>query len=84
VEKEAQMRAGGLQARVRYGVFPLERQWLLCCETHRLGRYIDLPSAVYAGRRAAREAMGSGFEAELYILGVGGELRRDDPAAFGH
>ena len=78
------MRAGGLTAKVRYGVFQVESQWLLCCEQHNLGRYNDQSDAIAAGKRAACQAMGSGFDAELLIMDIGGELRRADPATFGH
>jgi hypothetical protein len=71
-------------AKVRYGVFQVDSKWLLCCEQHRLGRYEDQMSAVSAGRRAACQAMGSGFDAELLIMDVGGELRKADPASFGN
>jgi hypothetical protein len=56
---------------MRYGVFQLGGQWLLCCDERRLGRYNDLRTAVSAGQRAARDAMGSGYDAELAI-----EVRR--------
>jgi hypothetical protein len=78
------MRKGGLMAKVRYGVFQVGKQWLLCCEDHHLGRYIDQPSAISAGKRAACQAMGSGFDAELLVMSIGGELARVDPTAFGH
>jgi hypothetical protein len=71
-------------AKVRYGVFQVDAQWLLCCEQHQLGRYADQPSAISAGKRAACQAMDSGFDAELHIMDPGGELRRADPASFGH
>jgi hypothetical protein len=32
------MRAEGLMAKVRYGLFQIDSQWLLCCERHQLGR----------------------------------------------
>ena len=72
------MRAGGLSASVRYGIFRVDSQWLLCCEEHHLGLYNDQSDAISAGKCAARQAMGSGFEAELLIQDVGGELRRAD------
>ena len=71
-------------AKVRYGVFQVNSQWLLCCEQHHLGRYSDQVEAIAAGKRAACQAMGSGFDAELLIMDVGGELRHADPASFGH
>lgn len=78
------MRKGGLMAKIRYGVFQVDSQWLLCCEDYNLGRYVDQSTAVTAGKRAACQAMGSGFDAELLVMGVGGELSRVDPAQFGH
>jgi hypothetical protein len=78
------MRVGGLEAKVRYGVFHVDQQWMLCCEQHQLGRYDEQHEAVAAGGRAACQAMGSGFDAELLIMDIGGELRRADPATFGH
>jgi hypothetical protein len=78
------MRAGGLTAKVRYGVFRVDSQWLLCSEQHNLGRYDDQLDAIAAGKRAACQAIGSGFDAELLIMDIGGELRRADPASFGH
>jgi hypothetical protein len=77
------MRAGGLTAKVRYGVFQIDSQWLLCCEEHRLGRFSSRLDAISAGKRAACEAMGSGFDAELFIMDAG-ELRQADPASFDH
>jgi hypothetical protein len=71
-------------AKVRYGVFLIDSQWLLCCEEYNLGRYVDRSAAVSAGKRAACQAIGSGFDAELLVMGVGGELRRVDPAQFGN
>jgi hypothetical protein len=71
-------------AKVRYGVFQIDSEWLLYCEQHHLGRYADQPSAISAGKRAACQAMGSGFEAELLIMDAGGELRQADPASFGN
>ncbi len=76
------MRVGGLTAKVRYGVFQLDGGWLLCCGQHRLGRYPHRAAAVGAGMRAARQAMGSGFDAELLVMDTGGRLRALDPAAF--
>ena len=78
------MRAGGLTAKVHYGVFQVGSQWLLCCQEHNLGRYADQSDAIAAGKRAASQAMGNGFDAELLIMDIGGELRRADPASFGH
>jgi hypothetical protein len=78
------MRAGGLTAKVRYGVFQIDSQWMLCCEQYHLGRYSSQLDAISAGKRAACQAMGSGFDAELLIMDVGGELRQADPASFGH
>jgi hypothetical protein len=77
------MRAGGFMAKVRYGVFQIDSQWLLCCAEHRLGRYADRQSAILAGQRAVGQAIGSGFDAELLILEVGGELRKAELALFG-
>jgi hypothetical protein len=57
---------------------------MLCCEQHHLGRYSSQLDAISAGRRAACQAIGSGFDAELLIMGVDGELRSADPASFGH
>lgn len=71
-------------AKVRYGVFQMNAQWVLCSEKQHLGRYADMPSAVSAGRRAACQAMGNGLDAELHIMDIRGELRRVDPASFGH
>ncbi|HEX4199212.1 MAG TPA: hypothetical protein VHZ26_17380 [Caulobacteraceae bacterium] len=74
------MKPGRLGAKIRYGVFRQDSQWLLCCGEHRLGRYDDMDAALSAGQRAASQAVGSGFDAELYVMDVGGELRRADPA----
>jgi hypothetical protein len=71
-------------AKVRYGVFQIDSHWLLCCEQHRLGRYADRQSAISAGQRAACQAMGSGFDAELFIMEIDGELRKASPASFGN
>lgn len=78
------MKAGRYGAKIRYGVFQQGSQWLLCCDDHRLGRYDDRASAISAGRSAANQAMGSGFDAELFVMDSAGELRRADPASFGH
>jgi len=82
VKAEAPLRKGGLMAKVRYGVFQVDGQWLLCCAEHHLGRYPDQVAAVAAARRAAGQAIGSGFDAELLIMDTDGELRRADPASF--
>ena len=71
-------------AKVRYGVFQVDSHWLLCCEEHHLGRYDDQRDAIAAGRRAASQAMGSGFDAELLVMDIGGELRHEDPGSFAH
>lgn len=71
-------------AKVRYGVFQVDAQWLLCCQEYNLGRYVDQSAAIAAGKRAAGQAMGSGFDAELLVMDVGGELRRVEPAQFGN
>ena len=78
------METGRFGAKVRYGVFQIDSQWLLYCEQHRLGRFPYQSAAVSAGKRAACQAMGSGFDAELLIMDLGGELRPVDRAAFGH
>jgi hypothetical protein len=65
-----------LNAKKRYGVFQMDRRWLLCCEKYRLSHYSDRLAAISAGKRAVWQAIGSGFDAELYIIGVGGELER--------
>ena len=73
-----------LATKIRYGVFQLESQWMLCCEERHLGRYSDRRAAISAGKRVACAAMESGFDAELLIMDVGGELSRVAPEAFGH
>jgi hypothetical protein len=70
-------------AKVRYGVFQIDSQWILCCEDYRLGHYSNRLNAISAGQRTARQAMGSGFDAELFIMDVGGELRQADPTWLG-
>jgi hypothetical protein len=65
-------------------VFQVDEHWLLCCDQHHLSRYADWSSAISAGKPAACQAMGSGFKAELFIMDIGGELRRAEPASFGH
>ena len=71
-------------AKLSYGVFPLEDQWRLYCQAYQLGRFRNQAEAISAGKRAVCEAMGSGFDAELLIVDVGGELRRADPGSIGH
>jgi hypothetical protein len=71
-------------AKIRYGVFPVGETWKLCCETLVLARFDTQHAAIAAGKRAACEAMGSGFDAELHYLSIGGELQQADPASFGH
>jgi hypothetical protein len=70
--------------KLRYGVFPIDSQWLVCSEEQNLGRFADRSSAVAEGKRAARTATGCGFDVELLVMDVGGELRQIAPGAFGH
>jgi hypothetical protein len=70
--------------KLRYGVFATGELWKLCCDAQVLGRFRSQNAALSAGRRAACQAMGSGFDAELHFVDVGGELRRADPSTFGH
>ena len=78
------MRTERISARLRYGVFQIDSQWMLCSEKQHLGRFPDQLAAISAGKPAACHAMGSGFDAELFIMDVGGELNRVDPVSFGH
>ncbi|HEY3815351.1 MAG TPA: hypothetical protein VGL66_19190 [Caulobacteraceae bacterium] len=61
-------------------MFQIDSQWMLYCEQHRLGRYSNQQDAISAGERAAGQALGSGFDAELHIMEIGGEFRKADPA----
>ena len=70
--------------KVRYGVFPQDRQWLVCSEKQHFGRFVDRSSALAIGGRAARIALAPEIDGELYIVEIGGDVKRTNPASFGH
>lgn len=70
--------------KLRYGVFQVDSEWLVCSQEKNLGRYADRSTAVAEGKRLACSAMGGDVDVELLVMDVCGELQQVAPEAFGH
>jgi hypothetical protein len=69
---------------LRYGVFNVDRTWKVFRETERTGLFDSRDEALTAAKSAVRDALGAGFEVELYVEGPCGELRKADLSGVGH
>jgi hypothetical protein len=70
--------------KLRYGVFNVDHRWKVFCETERTGLFETRDEAVSAAKGGARAALSQGYEVELYLQDLSGELTRADMAQIAH